>query len=116
MEKELYKICLENSGSLIEKRIPESEGNCLTDSVYGYSEEGSEGIFAIRETKEEAINALKEALTKEIAYKEEDLVNLKKRLERLTNIVVYNPDSCAHKSENQSFLRDFYGLRDITKK
>lgn len=93
MEKELYKICLENSGNLIEKRIPESKGKCLTNSVYGYSEEGSEGIFAVRESKEGAINALKEALAKEIAYKEKDLANLKKKLKRLTNTVTYNPDS-----------------------
>ena len=93
MGKELYKICLENSGNLIEKRIPESKGSCLIGSVYQYSEDGSEGIFAVRKTKEEAINALKEAMTKEITYKEADLNNLKKKLEKLTKTVTYNTDS-----------------------
>lgn len=93
MEKELYKICLENSGNLIEKRISESKGSSLTGSVYGYWEDGSEGIFAVRESKEEAIDALKEAISKEITDKEKDLTKLKTKLKRLTNTVWYNPDS-----------------------
>lgn len=93
LNMDLYKICLENSGNLIEKRISESEGYCLIGSVYQYFEDEMKGIFAVRKTKEEAIDALKEALMEEIAYKEEDLFNSKKKLKRLTNTVTYNPDS-----------------------
>lgn len=83
---DLYKICLESSGNLIEKRIPESEGHCLMYSVYGYYEEDTEGVFAIRKTREEAIDALKEALSKEVMDKEIELTKLRDRLNILENI------------------------------
>lgn len=81
--KDYYKICLEHTGNLIEKRVSESEAYCLLSSVYEYSEEESAGIFAVRKTKEEAINALEEALNKELADAEQRICIIKERIELL---------------------------------
>lgn len=83
---DLQKICLESSGKLIEKRIPQSEGQGLINSVYGYCEDGTTGICSVRETKKAAIDALKKVLSKEIAEKEAELENLRNKLMMLNNI------------------------------
>lgn len=99
MEKDFFKICLESSGNLIEKRIPESKGSSLISSVYAYYNDESEGIFAVRETKEAAIEALKKVISKEIFDKEEEVANLKKKLKILSSIVEYNLDSDNNKKK-----------------
>lgn len=99
MEKDFCKICLESSGNLIEKRIPESKGSGLIYSVYAYYDDESEGIFAVRETKEAAIEALKKAISKEIFDKEEEVTSLKKKLKILSSIVEFNPDSDNNKKK-----------------
>ena len=84
--KDYYKICLEHTGKLIEKQVLESEAYCLLSSVYEYIEDESAGIFAVRKTKEEAIDAIKEVISKEIADKEAELIALRCRLEKLEDI------------------------------
>lgn len=50
------------------KKNSESKGSGLIYSVYAYYDDESEGIFAVRETKEAAIEALKKRYQKEIFW------------------------------------------------
>lgn len=78
-----YKINLDNSGTLIGETVPETEVRGQEESVYSYCEDGLMGIFAIRKSRTEAIDALKNSITDKIDKNKMELSNLHKKLDIL---------------------------------
>lgn len=80
METKYYKATLYDDGTF---EVSEYKGDATTQDVYRFFNEEKSGVYAIRQSKKAAINAIRKRLEKRLIAAKEEVENLEKTLLQL---------------------------------